>query len=77
MKKKAKSQLDRLAVLLVRFGGATSAEICRAIGTVSPHRRIADLKAVGWRITKRETKRAGCKFVYFGKAPKRAARVSP
>lgn len=45
-------QLDRLEKLLTRKRGATAMEICEAVGTVSPHRRLTELKRRGWNITR-------------------------
>jgi len=63
------TQSQRLAQLLTRKRGVTSMEIISEVGTVSPHRRLADLKEQGWTITKTEV--AGKNYHrYFGVAPK-------
>ena len=41
-------QCKRLEKLLQRKSGATSREIIAAIGTVSPHSRMTELKNKGW-----------------------------
>ena len=64
-----KTQCERLGALLTRKRGLTSMEIIQAIGTVCPHKRLADLKAMGWTITKREV--LGTSYHrYFGQPPK-------
>lgn len=63
------TQYQTLARLLLRKRGATSMEIVNVCGTVSPHRRLADMKQRGWTITKRRV--TGKKYhAYFGTAPK-------
>lgn len=47
-----RTQYDRLATLLKR--GTTSMEMIRVAGTVSPHSRLAEMKARGWTITRRQ-----------------------
>lgn len=47
-----RTQYDRLAALLKR--GTTSMEMIRVAGTVSPHSRLAEMKARGWTITRRQ-----------------------
>lgn len=61
-----RTQYDRLATLLKR--GTTSMEMIRVAGTVSPHSRLAEMKARGWRIWRKAIpgKSHG---MYFGKAP--------
>lgn len=44
------TQYDRIARLLTRKKGATAMEIVKEAGTVSPHKRMSELKAKGWRI---------------------------
>jgi hypothetical protein len=46
------TQTQRIGKLLQRKRGATSMEIIACGPTVSPHRRLADLKAQGWIITR-------------------------
>lgn len=62
-------KIKKLTQLLQRKTGATSMEIIDAIGTVSPHSRLSDLKRKGWTITK---KRVNGKTYhkYFGTPPK-------
>ena len=63
------TQYQALARLLLRKRGTTSMEIVNVCGTVSPHRRLADMKQRGWTITKRRV--TGKKYhAYFGTAPK-------
>lgn len=62
------TQSKRLEQLLTRKRGVTSMEIIGAIGTVCPHKRMSELKARGWTITKQEI--AGKSYHrYFGVAP--------
>jgi hypothetical protein len=62
------TQCAILEKLLSRKTGVTSLEIIQKCGTVAPHRRLADLKAKGWRIWRKpvDGKSYG---VYFGVAP--------
>lgn len=63
------TQHQILARLLSRKCGTTAMEIVAQVGTVSPHRRLSDLKERGWTITKKQV--AGKNFHrYFGIAPK-------
>ena len=63
-----KSQYDRLERLLTRKTGATAMDIVQAVGTVCPHKRLSEMKARGWTITREQVK--GRNFGrYFGKAP--------
>ena len=63
-----KSQCERLGQLLTRKRGVTPMEIIHLIGTVCPHKRMADLKQDGWKIIK--TKVPGRNYHrYFGVAP--------
>jgi hypothetical protein len=61
------TQHQILARLLKRKLGCTSVEICDALPSVSPHRRLSDMKDQGWIITK---KKDGKLFRYFGTPPK-------
>jgi hypothetical protein len=61
-----KTQLERLGKLLQRKRGATSVDICEALPSVCPHKRLADLKQRGWTITK---KRGEKLITYFGRPP--------
>jgi hypothetical protein len=47
------SQLEKLKKLLQRKQGATSMEIISIVGTVCPHKRMADLKEQGYTILKK------------------------
>lgn len=61
------TQCAILEKLLRRKDGVTSLEIIQQCGTVAPHRRLADLKARGWVITRKqiEGKNYGRYFGYF------------
>lgn len=62
------TQYDRIAKLLTRPRGATALEIIEVGGTVSPHSRLAEMKARGWLITRRQV--PGKPYgAYFGRAP--------
>ena len=63
-----RTQYDRLEKLLTRKRGATAMDIVTAVGTVCPHKRLSEMKARGWRITRTPVK--GQSFgVYRGVAP--------
>ena len=49
-----RKQLDKLRDLLTSQRGATSVEISKALPSVSPHRRIADLRNEGYTIVKKQ-----------------------
>ena len=62
------SQYDRLAKLLKRKAGCTAMDIIEAVGTVCPHKRLSELKARGWQITREQV--PGKSYgVYRGIAP--------
>jgi hypothetical protein len=62
------TQCAILEKLLRRKAGVTSLEIIQKCGTVAPHRRLADLKAKGWRITRKPV--PGRNYgTYYGTAP--------
>lgn len=61
------TQHQKLARLLTRKRGCTSVDICDALPSVSPHRRLTDMKEQGWTILKRQD---GKLKRYFGIAPK-------
>jgi hypothetical protein len=63
------TQHQILAKLLSRKCGTTAMEIIARVGSVCPHKRMSDLKAMGWTITKKQVpgKRH---HLYFGTAPK-------
>lgn len=63
------TQHQILARLLSRKCGTTAMEIIQQAGTVCPHKRMADLKAKGWTITKKQVKGKSY-HRYFGTAPK-------
>ena len=67
--KKPKTQLERLKVLIQRKQGVTSAEIAKALPSVTPSRRISDLRDAGWTITFKFQDDNKTK-IYFGKPPK-------
>ncbi len=62
------TQYERLAKLLTRKRGATAMDIVQAAGTVCPHKRLSELKARGWTIT-REVVSGKSYGVYRGIAP--------
>lgn len=47
-------QLDKIKQLLLRKRGATSVDIANTLPSVSPHRRISDLRAEGYTIVKKQ-----------------------
>ncbi len=62
------TQPDRIAKLLQRRNGCTAMDIITAAGTVSPHRRLTDLKNRGWIIVRKPV--AGANYGrYYGVAP--------
>lgn len=63
------TQHQILAKLLSRKSGTTALEIIQRVGTVCPHKRMSDLKALGWTITKKQVN-GKRHHVYFGVAPK-------
>jgi hypothetical protein len=63
------TQYQALSKLLQRRKGVTAMEIISIVGTVCPHKRMSDLKAHGWTITKQPV--AGKTYHrYYGVAPK-------
>lgn len=48
------TQVQKLERLLTRKRGVTAMEIIAAIGTVSPHKRMSEMKARGWVIWREE-----------------------
>jgi Helix-turn-helix domain len=63
------TQHKKLASLLKRKRGVTAWEIIQIVGTVCPHKRMSDLKEIGWTITKQQVE--GEKYHrYFGQGPK-------
>lgn len=63
------TQHQKLERLLMRKRGCTSVDICAVLPSVSPHRRLSDLKERGWSILK---KQEGKLKRYFGTPPKAA-----
>jgi len=63
-------QQDKLIKLLTRSQGCTSVDIVKGLPSVTPHRRISDLKEKGWTIFKK--KRDDGLTIYFGKPHKNA-----
>lgn len=62
------TQYTRIATLLTRKRGVTALEIITGAGTVCPHKRLAEMKARGWVITRRQV--AGKTYGrYFGVPP--------
>jgi len=63
------TQHKKLAELLMRKRGVTAWEIIQLVGTVCPHKRMSDLKEMGWTITKKQVE--GKKYhTYYGQSPK-------
>lgn len=48
------NQLQKLKRLLLRKRGCTSVDIANMLPSVSPHRRISDIRAEGWTILKKQ-----------------------
>jgi hypothetical protein len=63
------TQQLKLIKLLTRKRGCTSVDIVNGLPSVTPHRRISDLKDKGWTILKK--KQDDGLTVYFGKPPKK------
>lgn len=61
------TQTDKLKRLISRKSGCTSVDIAAILPSVSPHRRISDLKEEGWTILKQQD---GKLKRYFGIPPK-------
>jgi hypothetical protein len=62
------TQLDKLKKLIQRKQGVMSWEIAQKLPSVTPHRRLFDLKEQGWTIL-HKTCHDGQK-IYFGTPPK-------
>jgi hypothetical protein len=63
------TQLQLLAKLLTRKRGVTGMEVIRECRTTSPSKRISEMRALGWTITKH--KAAGYNYhIFTGKPPK-------
>lgn len=62
------TQLDKLKKLIQRKQGVMSWEIVQKLPSVTPHRRLSDLKELGWTIIWK--KREDNQKIYFGKPPK-------
>jgi len=60
------TQLDKLKRLLSRKRGCTSVDIAAMLPSVTPHRRISDIRAEGWTILKKQD---GKLKRYWGIAP--------
>lgn len=62
------TQYDMLGKLLTRKSGVTPMEIIQKVGTVCPHKRLSEMKAKGWTISRQPIK--GKSYgVYRGVAP--------
>jgi hypothetical protein len=48
------TQAQKLKRLLKRKNGCTSVDIASILPSVSPHRRISDIRAEGWTILKKQ-----------------------
>lgn len=63
------NQIRKVEKMLQRPQGCTMMELIKECATVSPSRRLSDLRDKGWTITKRKV--AGKNYHrFFGKAPK-------
>lgn len=62
------TQYTRIARLLTRNTGATAMALATMAGTVSPHSRLAEMRARGWTIW-RETVPGETYGRYFGTPP--------
>ncbi len=62
------TQLAILKVLLKSKLGVTSAQMCELLPTVTPSRRISDLREQGWTITKKQVQGTNY-FRFFGQPP--------
>lgn len=62
------TQMLKLIKLLTRKEGCTSVDIAKGLPSVTPHRRLSDLKDKGWTILKK--KRNDQLTRYHGKPPK-------
>ena len=61
--------MEKLKMLIQRKQGVTSAEIAKALPSVTPSRRVSDLRDAGWTITFKYME-DGQRKIYFGKPPK-------
>ena len=62
------TQSTKLSKLLTRKSGVTAFEIIMLVGSVCPHKRMSDLKQIGWTITKKKV--SGKTYhKYYGVAP--------
>ena len=66
--KKPKTQLEKLEKLLLKKNGTTTVEIARILPSVTPTRRISDMREKGWTITFK-LKDDGVTKIYFGQPP--------
>lgn len=64
-----KSQYEVIGSLLARRKGCTSMDIIRVAGTVSPHSRLAELKARGWSVRSVQVPGRSHRR-YYGTAPR-------
>lgn len=64
------TQNEKLAALLKRKNGCTAMDIMLATGSVSPHRRLTDLKRKGWVI--KPNKIAGKNYMFYTGTPPKA-----
>lgn len=63
------TQLQTLSKLLQRERGVTSFEIIQACRTTSPSKRVSEMRALGWTITKHKV--TGYRYhIFTGKPPK-------
>lgn len=64
-----KTQYDRIGALLRRKSGATAAELIAATFSTCVHKRMSEMRARGWTIT-REPIKGKAHGRYYGTAPK-------
>ena len=64
------TQVSKLAKLLQRKQGCTMFEVCLVCSSVTPSRRLSDLRDIGWTITKKKIEGKNY-HRFYGKPPKR------
>lgn len=66
--KKPKTQLEKLEKLLIKKRGTTTVEIAKTLPSVTPSRRLSDMRELGWTITFK-LQEDGRTKIYFGQPP--------
>jgi len=64
------TQASKLGKLLQRRQGVTMFEVCIVCGSVTPSRRLSDLRDAGWIITKKKVEGKNY-HRFYGKPPKK------